>query len=208
MCCFSWRLTPKLSPSWADREVGIQLISPEPKFFRLPNSPKGSQEMYTFTMKMLKGSFRPPKDDTSFPEAFLFCFFWHLSDEALPRNNTAFILSVRLFPGKGVRLLLLFPALRWSESRLLLVWRCLWWQCKWKQNTIITCHDNIAPSIKHNATVYKAKYTTGKFEYIFHRLRSENYIKLFRGRNKLQRIWEKGPYSSFQRRIGLCAEYI
>lgn len=106
------------------------------------------------------------------------------------------------------RLLLLFPALGWSESRLLLVWRCLWWQCKWKQNTIITCHDNIAPSVKHNATVYKAKYTTGKFEYIFHRLRSENYIKLFRGRNKLQRIWEKGPYSSFQRRLGLCAEYI
>lgn len=147
MCCFSWRLTPKLLPSWADREVGIQLISPESEFF--PNSSKGSQETDSSRIKMLKGSFRPPKDDTSFPESFLFYFFWHLWHEALPRNDSVCILSFGLFSGKKFDVfLLLFPTLDWSESSLLLVWYCPLQQHKWKQNAIMwTCHDNVAPSI-------------------------------------------------------------
>lgn len=110
MCCFSRCLTPEFLPSWADRRVGIQLVPPEPEFSRLPNSPKRSLGNGHLRDQDAQRSFRPPREDISFPATFLFCSFRHLSHEALPRNNTAFTLSFRLFSGRKVRrTLVTFP---------------------------------------------------------------------------------------------------
>lgn len=83
--------------------------------------------------------------------------------------------SFFFFLGKKLHTLPLLWSPQWTSLKPVYSWSHFFhdsWQHEWKQKIIPTkCHDNIAPSVWCNSIIYNAMYTTGKFHFIFHRIK-------------------------------------